>query len=343
LELSRYPSLIVELTTKDALSRESVVALTIEYPPRAKEAAMRLLKLPQALQVMANNMEVTTLLGIIYSHHPEELQRSADRIHEELTQADAQALARWSASLAQNEEALDEFVTAADDAASNGFSTVPRAEQVAIVEQFGFYVDENFQPVFFALPAYGPVIYVLDNADRYPHLADIAVSLWQEHQVHAPFSYAVSDWWRARSHDYTADVLKQDAQRVTRLAEMARFEKQFAAANAPYVSGLRRGEFLRTHMSEFTNIAAFQTERERQDRNGGDELWHDADSDEPTPIKQQRDERLAKARELIHHRESEKKAQRRARIDARRRLSAGQQSARATLNLQRAWDTSRAP
>lgn len=340
LELSQYPRVVQTLGEAANLDAEQITQLTREYKEDVRNAATRLASVPEAIDVMAANLEVTTLLGTIYTAHGDAIVEAADRLHEELVTADAKAFLRWSELLDDNEKARDELVAAADDyAAEHSVEAANRASS-----EFGFEVTPTFEPVFYALPAYQPVRYVLSNANHYPFLADALLTFRRSGPSLVPAYYAINDWWRLWSPYYATEFLRADDDRPHRLREAAQFEKHFASTNEARSREMTRDAFRHSHSSTYQHIAAFQrtTRSERdQDRDRihspGDQRSTTAASDR----NRSRDERLAKSRALGQQRAKAKGEQRRARIDQRRQLSSTERSSRAAQNMQRAWSMNR--
>jgi hypothetical protein len=161
-DLTRYPNLIHQLVLAGEGSRTGINAVLKDYPevihPRAKDAALNhfrildkvdklnhaaesafasllmqyptktqkalneLIKLPEVLTLLTENIRLTILVGDLYKNEPEFVLHHADSLHLEVARQNAEELEDWKESLENNPQAMEELKSSAESfAKDNGY------------------------------------------------------------------------------------------------------------------------------------------------------------------------------------------------------------------------------
>lgn len=79
------------------------------YPVATKNAYRELLKLPEVLEILTDNMSTTVLLGDLYKRQPEQLKLELDSLNKVVAEQKAKELNDWKEELEKNPQAMNEF------------------------------------------------------------------------------------------------------------------------------------------------------------------------------------------------------------------------------------------
>lgn len=110
LELgTNHFSVLEKINSLSIEARESIDKILEEYPMKSQEAFRTLLKNPEIIRLLSENLELTILVGEYYSKDPVLVNKIADSIQTEASKRYAEEVAEWEKGLADNPEALREF------------------------------------------------------------------------------------------------------------------------------------------------------------------------------------------------------------------------------------------
>lgn len=87
--------------------------LVKNYPPEAQDAFQALIKLPEVLTILTDNIRMTVLVGDMYRRRPAWLLAQMDSLNLVVTSERAKELEDWKASLDDNPQAKDELLQSA--------------------------------------------------------------------------------------------------------------------------------------------------------------------------------------------------------------------------------------
>ena len=113
-----YYEVLVEIDRLDASANQAFAAILEDYPPKAQDAMRQLLDLPEVLDILTENIELTILVGDVYKKEPDWVIHMADSLSLEVARANAQEIEDWKTELEKNPEAREELKASAQDFAS---------------------------------------------------------------------------------------------------------------------------------------------------------------------------------------------------------------------------------
>jgi len=92
------------------------------YSPGAINAFRELIKLPEVLGILNDNMKYTVIVGNYYKKNPERIMHKTDSLNLVLTQKNTQEANDWKQSMTEDPQAQKEYVQAAQEyAQDNGY------------------------------------------------------------------------------------------------------------------------------------------------------------------------------------------------------------------------------
>ena len=158
--------------------------LMSDYPPEAVSAFREMIKMPDVLDILFNNMQYTVVVGDYYKKNPERVLHKTDSLNLVLTQKNTQEANDWKQSMNDNPQIQKEYTQAAQEyAQDNGYQpedyNAPLTQDVTNYNtnpynwwfgypswypydywnpypywyDWGFYYGPNGQIVFFGLPS----------------------------------------------------------------------------------------------------------------------------------------------------------------------------------------------
>jgi hypothetical protein len=301
--LTRYPALISELVYDHRKSERELDDILARYPSEirktAREQALRnydllvdinrsnytyqagldrilqgysnvtgaayrnLIRQPEILSTLYDNMQMTVVLGDVYRTDPQYVLFETDSLNQALTQQNAQGAEDWKQSLNQDPEAQQEYVQAAEEyAQENGYQapeysaemspdvvnyntypynwwfgyptwyTTPCWDPYPFWYDWGFYYGPGHRPVFFGMPSYyfmNWYFYNPEHCHRYPHFGDHCYGYYTGHRggrYSNPVSRGVNDWRRRNKDVVTKDWDNDKAGRAQRFKEYGQMETE---------------------------------------------------------------------------------------------------------------------
>ena len=90
-------------------AQESIEKILEEYPMKSQESFKTLLKNPEIIHLLSDNLELTILVGEYYSKDPLLVNKIADSIQTEASRRYAEEVEEWEKGLAENPGAMQEF------------------------------------------------------------------------------------------------------------------------------------------------------------------------------------------------------------------------------------------
>ncbi|HJW31401.1 MAG TPA: hypothetical protein VJ508_19365, partial [Saprospiraceae bacterium] len=93
--------------------------ILVSYPTEVHDAAHRLVKLPSVLSVLSDNMNLTVLLGDLYTRQPVRIMHELDSLNVVLAEKQSKEVEDWKQELESNPDAMTEFESAASEFAGN--------------------------------------------------------------------------------------------------------------------------------------------------------------------------------------------------------------------------------
>ncbi|HSR41110.1 MAG TPA: DUF3300 domain-containing protein [Longimicrobiales bacterium] len=281
-------------------------ALVEPYSFRVREAVRGLLRYPEILSILTDNLEMTVLVGDAYARNPEAVLARAGELRVEAARRNSEAIDDWARELEENPDALEELEeSAAEFAREEGHDpssapTVSSTTRVTVTVDpypywfgypywyatpywypypywyhWGFYYGTGGTVIVFGMPTYHYTYWHFHGHHhhyRYPHLSDHWLRHHDRHRsVESGFGEAIEDWRDANEGKFDGDWLRDDGNRAERLAEFGRFEEEFAARNRiDPANPISREEFLRENESRFRNLESSRVREVRADRRPGD-------------------------------------------------------------------------
>ncbi|MGM0579558.1 MAG: hypothetical protein ACQETL_02685 [Bacteroidota bacterium] len=110
LELgTNHFSVLEKVNSLSMEAQESIDKVLEEYPIKSQESFRILLKNPEIIHLLSDNLELTILVGEYYSKNPGLVHEIADSIQIEASKRYAEEVAEWEKGLSENPEALQEF------------------------------------------------------------------------------------------------------------------------------------------------------------------------------------------------------------------------------------------
>ena len=298
-----------------ATAEEAVGKVLANYPAEIQESARQLLGLPEVVEILTDNMQLTVLTGDIYRQDPEWVLHKADSLHLELARTQAEELAEWKKSLENDPEALNEMKASAEEyAAEKGsdpavYRSPRERDPVRVYVRYspfsywfgypywygyaywypypvwwdwGFYYGPGHRVIVFGLPSYHFVhwhFYRYPHHYRYAHLSHVYFRHYERHRGSTTSIAVVTRSWEQENRNAIGkDWLANDGGRVDRFREFGRMEEAYQ--NQQRISPGKvqnREEFLKQNRSSYPALDRAPNLRE-------------ADRQRETPIPQMRGE-----------------------------------------------------
>jgi len=126
-------SILEQINALSSEAQHNIDNILSDYPMKSQEAFEILLKNPEIIHLLVDNLGLTILVGEFYSKDAELVNKIADSIQTEASKRYAEEVAEWEAGLADNPQALREF-----EKLSNEF-----VEENAEVENDPLYAGVN--------------------------------------------------------------------------------------------------------------------------------------------------------------------------------------------------------
>lgn len=306
--LKNYPSEIHETTEKYGISHYNMLVkiaalnkqtdadfkdLISVYPKQTQTALKEMLKYPEVLSILNENMRTTVSVGEVYKSNPTLVLQKLDSLNFAITRQNAKDLAEWKNGLEKNPEAKQEYEASAKEyAKKQGYSEedlVVTDHQVVVNYvcypypywygypwwwdyphwypypywyDWGFYYGP-YGMVYIGFPSWYFTHWYFFNHPHhyhYPHFSDYCVGYYYGHRgsvtgVHR----GVSEWVHKNEPNLPKNFLAADAKRPDRLKEFGKFEMEYAKSG----KDMTRDEFLKANAASYPSIRPVLNEKPR--------------------------------------------------------------------------------
>jgi hypothetical protein len=205
-------------------------------PASVQDAARLVAKHPEVLQLLKDHPDSLALAAKAYAEHKKQTLAQLDQEEKD----NGSAADDWALRLENDQEALKQLKEAAREYAKGKGNSAHDAGVTVAGE--GVTVHGHPTPAF--------VQHVLSNADRYPALSNVMVSQWLSAKNSASYDRAFHHWWGKYENHFHDSLLRPDANRAHRLAELARFDRQHAGVDAA-----KRYARFHEHAKHFPHLA----------------------------------------------------------------------------------------
>jgi hypothetical protein len=290
-EAYRNYNVLVQIDQSNAGYQANLDQMLVTYPRVTASAYRNLIKQPEILSTLYDNMQTTVILGDIYKTDPQYVLFETDSLNQALTIQNQQAAQDWQQSIAQNPQAQQEYTQAAEEyAQENGYNPAEyQTPMDPVVTDFpvypynwwfgyptwyvspcwdpypfwydwGFYYGPGRVPVFFGMPSYHFMNWYFYNPEhwnRYPGFADHCYGYYVGHRggrYSNPVSRGVNDWRRRNKDVVTKDWDNDKAGRVQRFREFGQMESERAKYNnANPGHPMERKDYLAQNQSRYSH------------------------------------------------------------------------------------------
>jgi hypothetical protein len=268
-EGERNYDLLIQIDQNNISYLGNLDKLLLVYPRVTANAYRNLIKQPEILTTLYDNMQMTVVLGDIYKTDPQYVLFETDSLNQAITQQNAQGAQDWQQSLAQDPEAQQEYTQAAEDYAQEsgyqsneyqgemapdvlnyntypynwwfGYPTwyaTPCWDPYPFWYDWGFYYGPGGRPVFFGMPSshfMNWYFYNPEHCSRYSAFGNHCYGYYTNHRegrYSNPVSRGVNDWRRRNKDVVTKDWDKDNnAGRAQRFKEYGQLESNRAKYN----------------------------------------------------------------------------------------------------------------
>ncbi len=226
------------------------------YPDRTRQAFQNLVKNPDALTTLNDNMRMSVLLGDLYKRNPELVQSRFSELNLQLANRKAKDLEEWRAQMQSNPDAQSELKQSAQEfAESQGYAPSSYANtQPAYVEHYvstpyaywsgypwwyespcwvpypawyhwGFYYSSGSM-VWYGTPSW----YFLNwhfrhsrHFSMYPHITNCYFDYfyWGPPRYYARCSWVTHRWYEGHRHYFADDFRDNHGQRIERIRDLS--------------------------------------------------------------------------------------------------------------------------
>jgi hypothetical protein len=261
------------------------------YNEEIKKAYQTLIKFPEILEILSDNMKLTVVLGDFYRREPRAVVQKLDSLNLEVARAHARESEEWKKMLEENPELLEEFQSSAERyAREKGFREEDyRREQEQINDlafhhfysypfwfgypywmpysywyrwpvwyDWGFFYGPGGGMMLTGIPSYAFTYWYFHNPGNhfyYPRLSDSFITYYENRpRTSTGVSAGVSDWIRENNNAIPSNLLDGRGDRVQRLREYGLFESEYRERVQQRGLSISREEFLANNRERFRNI-----------------------------------------------------------------------------------------
>jgi hypothetical protein len=234
-------NLIIQIDKMNKGYNSDFELLLSGYNPEVINTFREMIKMPEVLDMLFDNMQYTVVVGDYYKKNPERVIHKTDSLNLILTQKNAKEADDWKQSLNNNPQAQEEYINAAQEyAQDNGYQpddyNAPLTQDVTNYNtnpynwwfgypswypydywnpypywyDWGFYYNPGRNVVFFGLPSEYFMewyFYYPEHFSKYPELASHYYDYYDRHREsmnNNSISHSVNDW-RNRNKDIVTD------------------------------------------------------------------------------------------------------------------------------------------
>ncbi|MEI6816129.1 MAG: hypothetical protein WCL14_05935 [Bacteroidota bacterium] len=269
------------------------------YPDDAVNAYRELIKQPEILNILSDNMQLTIVIGDVYRKTPDWVMHKSDSANLALATKNAKETEEWKESMNNDPEAQKEYVEAAQEYANeNGYSSddysTPLAPNASVYYtnsynwwfgypswypyeywdpypywyDWGFYYGPGRTIIFFGMPSPWLMdwyFYYPEHHHRWCHLSNHYYNYYYIHRE-SRHSNSVSrsvDGWRRRNSDIVNDDWDRNPDKRTQyFKEYGQMESARAKYNKENPQhSVDRSQYLAKNQGKYPSIKAVAVEK----------------------------------------------------------------------------------
>jgi hypothetical protein len=344
--LSRYPALIHDLVARQPRNENEMEALLATYPAEVHRTAREewatnarliatidkennysqndlenilhgysqetanayrdLVRYPEVLNTLYDNMQLTVVIGDVYRRDPQYVTYKTDSLNQMLTAQNQQATADWTQSMNENPQAQEEYIQASQEyAQENGYSPdeyqAPLNPNVNVYPSYsynwwfgypawypyaywdpypywadwGYYYGPRRQVIFFGMPSHYFMewyFYHPEHHSHYPELSNHYYNYYYGHRNARNWN-SVSrgvDEWRGRNRDVVNEEWDKDSKgRVQKFKEYGQAESSRITYNkSNRQHPLDRSSFIQQNQTRFPSLKTVPVKNDMSLQNG---------------------------------------------------------------------------
>jgi hypothetical protein len=294
-------NLLLQISVKDSANQKSFDLLLKDYNPVTVNAFHDIVKMPEILNTLYDNMQLTVVIGDLYKKNPEWVLTETDSINQLLTFQSKNETSDWEQSLTNDRQVQQQFTQSSEDyAKDNGYQEADYSTPVTadvtdystypynwwfgyptwdpyaywdpypLWYDWGFYYGEGRKPYFFGLPSsyfMDWFFYYPENWSHYPELANCYYNYYNKHSnshFSNPISRSVNVWKSRNSDVVNADWDKDNAGRTRRFKEFGQIEVSRTKYNEKHATHpIALNEYVQKYQKKFPEIKATLTPGEK--------------------------------------------------------------------------------
>jgi predicted transcriptional regulator len=273
-----------------------------KYPAKTQNAYRELIRLPEIMDIMSDNMRMTVFVGTTYENNPQWIKNKLDSLQLEASKRNAEELESWKNQLENNPEALAQLQETAENyAQEKGFSEEEyrsTPDQTQIIHYHHYYS----YPFWFGYPWWYPYAYwyrypwwydwgfyygpgniiMLTGMPsfyftywyfhyprhhyHYPHLSDAMANHYTQHArtSYSGLTAGVGTWVENNRDAIPKNLFDDDVARVQRFREYGQFEAEYNVRQQRTRREITRENYLEANKRNFPNLSP--PDREAIDR-----------------------------------------------------------------------------
>ncbi len=259
-----YFNTLNEINELTARSEANFTVLIAPYGTDIQKAAMELVGLPEVLSLLNENINMTILLGDIYTRDPVWLMNELDRLNTELAEEKTRELNEWKESLESDSQAMKDYEAAAQEFADEegyrpgqyygevDMNTIyvqsywhpypywygypywysyPYWYEYPWWYHWGYYYGPNRTVVIIGLPSTTFVHWHFEHAHhfhRYPHFTDQYIRHYHHHRrSRSSVTTVVRHWEREVTPQVPRNFMTEDEGRVKRIQDYGHYREDY--------------------------------------------------------------------------------------------------------------------
>jgi hypothetical protein len=283
--------LLVRIDQRNHIYEMGFENMIAGYPPEVIQAFRDLIKLPEVLNILNDNMQLTVVIGDIYRKDPNWILHKSDSVNLVMTQKNNQDADEWKQSMNNDPDARQEYIQAAQEyAQDNGYQqddyNAPLTPDVTDYYTYsynwwfgypywypyeywdpypywydwGFYYGPGGNAVFFGQPSWYFMdwyFYYPEHHHHYYHLSDHYYDYYTRHRDndrHNNIVRVVGDW-----HDRNRDVITHDWDDKSKRPQLFKEYGQMESSREKYNKAnpnhpVERNEYLQKNQDKYPTI-----------------------------------------------------------------------------------------
>ncbi len=287
--LSHY-ELLVKINALNVNSVKAFESAIVEYPEQVRNSFQRLVKYPELVSILTEDMKMSVLVGTIYKKQPQLIEYKLDSISTEHAKQNTKDLEEWKAGLERNPEAKKEMEEASREyAREQGYKdeelTVKNETVVVnyVVHPYPYWYGYPWwydYPYWYPYPYwydwgfyYGPygIVYIgfpspyfvhwyfyhPGHHYHYNHFSDYCVNYYYgPRRSVSGLHREVTHWIKSTEKNVPRNFFAPDAKRPDRIKELGKFEMEYekAVMQNPGKT-ITRDEFIQANTNAYPNIS----------------------------------------------------------------------------------------